>query len=128
MNEVEKIRRFTDLNTWKEAHKLVLMIYKLTTEFPIEEKYSLISQMRRAAISITSNISEGFSRNHLNEKIQFYGMAQGSNTELQNQLILSKDLGYVEEGRFEELFGQSITVHKLINGLIKGARNLKNNA
>lgn len=123
----EKIQRFTDLNTWKEAHKLALMTYKLTDNFPKEERYSLIDQMRRAVISVTSNISEGFSRNSLNEKIHFYGIAQGSNTELENQLILSKDLGYISEGEFVDSFEQSITVHKLINGLIKGARKLSIN-
>ena len=126
-DDKEKIRRFTDLNTWKEAHKLALMTYKLTDNFPKEERYSLVDQMRRAAISVTSNISEGFSRNSLNEKVHFYGIAQGSNTELENQLILSRDLGYIQENQFTELFEQSITVHKLINGLIKGARKLSTN-
>ncbi len=126
-NNEGKIKNFTDLNTWKEAHKLVLEIYKLTEKFPKEERYSLIDQMRRASISITSNIAEGFSRNSYNEKIHFYGIAQGSTTELQNQIILSKDLSYLSTDNFKALFNQSIIVHKLINGIIKGARKIINN-
>ena len=124
MNNQEKIRDFTDLNTWKEAHKLALAIYKATDNFPREERYSLIDQLRRAGISVTSNIAEGFSRNSYKEKIQFYAMAQGSNTEIQNQLILSRDLGYISEENFRDLYENSVIVHKLINGLIKGARKL----
>lgn len=89
-----KIKSFTDLNAFKEAHKLALLIYKTTKYFPKEEKFSLIDQMRRAAISITSNIAEGFSRNTIKDKCQFYTLAQGSLSELQSQLLLAKDLGY----------------------------------
>ena len=73
--------------------------------------------MRRAAISITSNIAEGFSRNTSKDKYQFYSMAAGSLTELQNQLIASRDLGYLQNDTFQEHGKQTVTVHKLINGL-----------
>ena len=79
-----KIKSFTDLNVWQEGHKLAIMIYKTTLNFPKEEKYCLTDQMRRSAISITSNIAEGFSRTTYKEKIQFYRMALGSLTELEN--------------------------------------------
>jgi len=125
MNESSKIRSFTDLNTWKEAHKLVLAVYKITKNFPKEELFGLISQMRRAAVSITSNIAEGFSRRSYKEKIQFYSMAQGSNTELQNQLLIARDIGYLKELEFIKIANQSVTVHKLLNGLIKASRNKK---
>jgi len=85
-----KIITFTDLNTWKEGHKLVLMVYKTTDKFPSKETFSLIDQMRRAAVSLTSNIAEGFTRAGIKEKIQFYLMAKGSLTELQNQLYVAK--------------------------------------
>src|SRR3990167_241538 len=81
-----KIQVFTDLNVWREAHKLVLEIYKLTQKFPEGEKFGLTIQLRRAAISITSNIAEGFSRKTDKEKIQFYRMSLGSLMEVQNQL------------------------------------------
>ncbi len=88
--ESRKLKSFTDLNAWKEGHKLVLMIYSTTKLFPKEEMFGLISQMRRCAISITSNIAEGFSRQSYKEKLQFYSMSLGSVTELQNQLLVGK--------------------------------------
>lgn len=120
-----KIKSFTDLDTWKEAHKLVVEIYKITKDFPNEEKFGLVNQMRRAAVSITSNIAEGFSRQSLKEKIQFYFMSKGSNIELQNQLLIAKDVGYLNKEIFDGVARQSVTVNKLINGLINYCR--KNN-
>ena len=125
-DESSKIKSFTDLDTWKEGHKLVLVIYKETKNFPSEERFALIDQMRRAVISITSNIAEGFSRQSYLEKIRFYYMAQGSVTEIQNQLIVARDIGYLNQIKFEEISRQSVVVHKLINGLIKGARRILN--
>lgn len=122
MEHTATIKSFTDLHSWKEAHKLVLMIYKATKTFPKEEIYALIDQMHRCAISISSNIAEGFSRASSKEKIQFYSIARGSLTELQNQLLIAKDVGYLEKTLFKEIAIQSVTVHKLINGLIKSAR------
>jgi len=79
-----KIVSFSGLESWKKAHKLVIMIYQITKQFPREEVFGLISQMRRCAVSITSNIAEGFSRQSYKEKVQFYSMALGSVTEIQN--------------------------------------------
>lgn len=118
-NEKSKIKSFTDLNAWKKAHKLVLMIYKITKEFPKEEIFGLVSQMRRAVVSITSNIAEGFSRQSKKEKIQFYSIAKGSLTEIQNQLLIAKDIGYISKKDFQFIAEQSIEVNKLLNGLIR---------
>ena len=128
MNKEErvKIQFFTDLNGWKEAHKLVIIIYKITKEFPREEVYGLTNQMRRAAVSITSNIAEGFSRQSYAEKAQFYSIAQGSNTELQNQILVAKDVGYLDEKVFNEISNQLVIVHKLLNGLIKKSKFIHN--
>ncbi|OGH44331.1 MAG: hypothetical protein A3I49_00860 [Candidatus Levybacteria bacterium RIFCSPLOWO2_02_FULL_37_11] len=112
-----KIKSFTDLNAWKEAHKLVLMIYKLTDDFPKKETLALTSQMRRAAISISSNIAEGFSRKTNKDKTQFYSMSQGSLTELQNQLLIARDVKYIGAQKFKEIAEQTVTVNKLLNGL-----------
>ncbi len=71
MEEKQKIKSFTNLNAWKEGHKLVLMIYKITKTFPKEEIFRLVSQLCRAVVSITSNIAEGFSRNYSKEKNNF---------------------------------------------------------
>lgn len=119
----KKIRSFTDLNAWKEAHKLALSVYKSTNNFPINEKFSLIDQMRRAAVSISSNIAEGFSRQSGKEKIQFYYTAKGSLTELQNQLLLSKDLCYFSKDIFDKTAEQSVIVDKLLTGLIKSIKS-----
>jgi len=118
-----KIINFTDLDTWKEAHKLVLLVYKLVENFPKKETYILISQILRAAISITSNIAEGFSRRGKKEKLQFYSVALGSLTELQNQIILARDINYISINQYEEVFRQTIIVQKLIHGLIKGIKS-----
>ncbi|MBP6098875.1 MAG: four helix bundle protein [Candidatus Levybacteria bacterium] len=116
---MQKIQSFTDLNAWKEAHILVLNIYKETKRFPDDEKFGLTNQMRRAAVSITSNIAEGFSRKGTKEKIQYCYLALGSLTELQNQLVISRDIGYISNTDFQLLAEKSIIVSKLINGLIK---------
>lgn len=132
--ETQKIRSFTDLIVWKEAHKLVIMIYKVTKNFPREETYSLIDQMKRCSVSISSNISEGFSRQTKKEKVQFYFrqkasfayfMAKGSLTELQNQLLVARDIGYLPKDDFDKAAHQTILVHKLLNGLIKTSETKK---
>ena len=115
----EKIKSFTDLNAWKEGHKLVLMIYKVTSDFPKHEIYCLVMQMRRAAISITSNTSERFSRTSAKEKRQFYSISAGSISELQNQLMVCKDVGYISKEIFDRIAKQTVTVSKLVRGLIK---------
>jgi four helix bundle protein len=119
MEETNKIKSFTDLHAWQEGHKLVLLIYEITKDFPKEEVYSLTSQLRRAVVSVTSNIAEGFSRNTSKDKNQFFVMAQGSLTELQNQLIIVKDVGYLNQRKFNEILEKTVIVHKLITGLRK---------
>lgn len=100
-----KIRSFTDLIVWKEAHNVVLMIYKAVKRFPKEETYSL----------------EGFSRQSKKEKSQFYYTAKGSLTELQNQLLVARDVTYISQDDFRLIANKTVIVHKLINGLIKTA-------
>ena len=118
-----KIKSFTDLDAWKEGHRLVLMIYKITKNFPKDELFGLTSQIRRCAVSITSNIAEGFSRQSYKEKIQFYSIALGSVTELQNQLLIARDVKYIKQEEFLLIAEKSVKVHKIINGLIKSSRN-----
>lgn len=122
--EKTKIKSFTDLVTWKEAHKLALFIYKITKVFPKEEIYGLTNQIRRAAVSVSSNIAEGFSRRSNPEKRQFYHQALGSLTELQNQLLIARDIEYLDKKIFLEVADQTVTVSKLINSLIKFVNNL----
>lgn len=124
MNESVKIINFTDLNTWKEGHKLVLMVYRVTRNFPQNEMFGLVSQINRAVVSITSNIAEGFSRASRLEKKQFYYTSLSSLTETQNQIIIARDLDYISSKDFEMIFLQSVAVQKLINGLLKSAMGL----
>lgn len=119
---IDTIQKFTDLITWKEGHKLVLQIYKETSYFPSKETYSLVDQIRRAVVSITSNIAEGFSRNSYKEKCQFYYMALSSLTEVQNQLIIAKDIKYLSLDIYMNINTQTIIVHKLLNSLIKATK------
>lgn len=119
---ISKIRTFTDLDAWKEGHRLVVIIYRLTKHFPQDEQFGLTSQIRRAVISITSNVAEGFSRGSYKDKIRFYEMALGSLTEVQNQLLVARDVAYLTDDVFQELAKKTVLVHKLINGLIKRSR------
>jgi four helix bundle protein len=118
-----KIRSFTDLQAWKEGHELVLSTYKFTKKLPKEEKFGLVDQMRRCVISITSNIAEGFARQGQKEKIQFYFTAKGSLTEYQNQLLVTRDVGYISKPQFTSIANQSIRIHKLVNGLIRSIKS-----
>lgn len=120
MKKKLKLTSFTQLKTWQEGHKLVLIIYKLTEKFPEKERFVLINQMLRAVISITSNIVEGFTRMGKKEKKHFYYTAKASLTELQNQLLIARDIGYLDKKKFNEIVGQTILVQKLLNSLIKG--------
>ena len=92
------ISSFTQLNVWKKAHQTTLEIYKLTRTFPQEERFGLVTQMRRAAVSIGANIAEGFGRAKPADKVRFYNFSQGSTEELKYYLILSRDLGYSKNG------------------------------
>ena len=123
-NELSKknIVSFKDLHAWQEGHRLVLLIYETSKLFPRDELFALTSQIKRAAVSITSNIAEGFSRKSYKEKLQFYTIALGSTTEVQNQIEIAKDIHYIEQEEYDKVLEQSVVVHKLLNGLMKGAR------
>lgn len=120
----QKIKNFFDLEAWKEAHKLVLLVYEILKLFPKEETFGLIIQMKRSAVSITSNVAEGFGRRGLKEKMHFYSIASGSITELQSQILLARDIKFIPPMNAEQLFQQSIKVYKIINGLMKSLKAL----
>jgi len=123
MKKEIKIKDFKDLIVWRESHKLVLDIYKLTKNFPKNEIFGIISQMRRASVSITSNITEGFGRQGYKEKLQFYYIAQGSLIELKNQLEISKDIGYIQNIDYNKTIEQANLAHKLLQGFIKKTKS-----
>ena len=110
------IRTFRDILAWRKSHLLVLSVYKLTNNFPQKEIFVLVSQMRRCAISIPSNIVEGFKRRTKNDSIHFYNIAEGSLEELKYQLILAKDLKYISNEEFSKVYSLAEEVGKLING------------
>lgn len=120
-----KIKSFTDLAAWQQAHKLAIRIYQVTKTFPKEEQFGLTSQIRRAAVSVTSNIAEGFSRASKAEKINFYTIAQGSITELQSQLLLARDIGYLSRATCADVAEQTTVAQKLTHGLLKALRDGK---
>ncbi len=122
-HEARKINSFVDLNAWQEGHKLVLQIYGITKKFPAIENFGLISQMQRSAVSITSNIAEGFGRQTFKDKVHFYYIASGSLLELHNQLIIAKDLKYISVEEFNKIGNQLIVTHKIVNGLIKSSKS-----
>ena len=115
----KKITSFTSLLAWKEAHELTLSVYKLLTIFPIYERFGLCDQLRRSVSSISANIAEGFGRSTLKDKVHFYYIANGSLTETQNHLLVARDLKYLSAKNFKNIYEQTITTSKLINGLIK---------
>lgn len=110
------IKEFTDLLAWQESHKLVLMVYKI--KFPRSELFALSDQIRRAVVSVTSNIAEGFGRQTIKEKIQFYYQSHGSITEVKNQLIIAKDLNYIDNEEYLKILDQLGKAHRLLLGLI----------
>ncbi len=119
----KKTKSFTDLLVWQEGHKLVLMVYSETKGFPKDELFGLISQMRRSAVSITSNIAEGFSRQSYKEKVQFFSISLGSLTELQNQMLIARDISYLEKKKFSQLAEQSVILQKMMNSFIKKTKS-----
>ncbi len=118
----DKIKRFTDLKAWQASRQLVKSAYQLTENFPRTEQFGLTSQMRRAAISVASNIAEGFRRTSMRDKLHFYVMAHGSLTELENQIILAEDLNFIEHKDFLLLEDLSLEADRLVSGLVKATK------
>jgi len=121
----EKIETFTDLEVWQAGHELVQKIYTVTSEFPKEEMFGLTSQMRRSAVSITSNIAEGFGRSGYGDKVRFYYNAHGSLTELKNQILVAKDVGYLKKEAVNNIIDKSQEVHALLRGLIEKSKEIR---
>jgi len=117
-----KIRSFTDLQVWKDGHMLVLKIYELTRNFPSDEIFGITNQLRRAAVSFTSNIAEGFSKISYKEKIHVDRISLGSLTEMQNQWLIAKDIQYLPLPIFKDLAERTVLLSKMLNGLIKKSK------
>ena len=115
----EKIKNFQDLRIWQKGIEVVKDIYILTKKFPKEELYGLTSQMRRSAVSIPSNIAEGFRRYHNKEYKQFLYIAMGSCAELETQIIIATELGYINDINKIEIIEKLKYICRMINQLIK---------
>ena len=109
---------FKELQVWKKSIELVTEIYVITSRFPSEEKFGLVSQIRRGTVSIPSNIAEGNSRRSSSDYIQFLKIARGSGAEVETQIIISKNLGFIDEIECDELSMKITEIMKMINGLI----------
>ncbi|HCJ65800.1 MAG TPA: four helix bundle protein [Elusimicrobia bacterium] len=114
-----EVKTFKDLLVWQNAYNLVLEVYKATKSFPVEERFGLTSQVRRAAVAIPSNIAEGYARRYLKQYIQFLYVAYASGTELETQLMLSKDLEYLKVEKFKDLIERYYEVERMLMALIK---------
>jgi four helix bundle protein len=112
-----------DLDVWNYAINFVTELYQITAKFPKEETYGLSSQMRRAAVSIPSNIAEGAARNHKNEFRQFLYISLSSAAELETQLIISEKLSYISKNQNENLIDKLNTISRMLQGLIKTTNN-----
>lgn len=112
-----------DLDVWNYAINFVTELYQITAKFPKEETYGLSSQMRRAAVSIPSNIAEGAARNHKNEFRQYLYISLSSAAELETQLIISEKLSYISKNQNENLIDKLNTISRMLQGLIKTNNN-----
>ena len=122
------MKSYQELEAWKEARVLVKDIYLLTIKLPSEEKFGLISQLRRAAVSVPANIAEGIGRNHSKDTLQFLFIARGSLNELETLLILSLDLDFISQESIQEIMERLIRTRKLLIGFInyKSEKSLSN--
>ncbi|MDP3244144.1 MAG: four helix bundle protein [bacterium] len=109
-----EIKTFKDLKVWQGAHELVLEVYKITKLFPKDETYGLSAQLRRAVISVASNIVEGFKRRSVNDSVHFYNMAAASLEEVKYQLLVACDLEYINRTIFDKILEKAEEVSKML--------------
>ncbi len=113
------MKNYRDLIVWQKAMELVTEIYQHTKSFPEEERYGLTSQLRRSSVSLPSNMAEGYGRNSTQDYVRFLRIANGSLFELQTQLEIARNLGFLIEERFSVLFEMSREIERMLSSLIK---------
>lgn len=123
---MEKVQSFKELIVWVKSHELTLEIYKVTKKFPSDEKYGMVSQMRRAAYSIPANIIEGHSRKSKNEFLQFLAISKGSLEELKYFVILAADLDYISAEEQNKIEGLTSEVSKLLYSFTRKVEEIAN--
>ena len=117
------VNRYEDLIAWQKSYALVLRVYRLTKDFPGDERFGLTSQLRRAAVSIPSNIAEGYGRRSRQDYLRFLCIALGSTYEIQTQVRIAKDLGYHTDTTIDDEIAE---LERVLNGLIRSLRNKEN--
>ncbi len=117
------LRSYKELKVWQKAYQLCVEIYRITKRFPAEEKFGLTSQIRRAAVSIPSNIAEGYGRKTTGEYIQSLYIAYGSICELETQILLTGDLGYIKPEILEGLQNYIGDIERMLKALVKSLKN-----
>ncbi|MBR4601935.1 MAG: four helix bundle protein [Prevotella sp.] len=113
-------RNFEDIIAWKNAHSLVILVYRITKTFPDYERFGLCSQFQRAAVSIPANIAEGYKKLSKADKLRFFNISQGSIEECRYYCILSRDLGYINEQVYTQLLQKILDTSYMLNSYIKG--------
>lgn len=121
--ENPKITTFKDLVAWQKSHAFVIQIYKNTNSFPDTEQFGLTTQLRRAAVSVASNITEGFGRRSAKDRSHFYDMARASLHEVQAQLLIAKDVDFLSNELYTVLEEKSQEAHRLLTGLINKTKS-----
>ncbi|MBI2967408.1 MAG: four helix bundle protein [Bacteroidetes bacterium] len=119
------ISNFRNLDVWQKAHQLTLEVYRITKNYPQDEKFGLTSQMRRAAVSVPANIVEGFRKFGIKDKVNFYNIAHASLDELRYYFLLSKDLAYINEENLKSLDDSGEEISMMLNGLISSTKRRK---
>ena len=117
------LRSYKELKVWQKSHQLSLAVYKITKKFPQNERSGMTAQMRRAAVSVPSNIAEGYGRKTTQDYIRFLYIAYGSTCELETQLLLSGDLGYFDSESISEFQSKIGEIERMLKALIKSLEN-----
>ena len=119
MEKTNQVKTYRDLFVWQKSMLLVTEIYKISKSFPKDETYGLVSQMRRCAISIPSNIAEGYGRKSTSDYVRFLRIAAGSLYELQTQMEISLNLGYLKRNKFGELYESGREIERMLSSLTR---------
>lgn len=109
---------YNDLEVWQKSHQAVLEVYKMTGDFPQEEKFGIVSQIRRAAVSVPTNIAEGCGRIHIKDYVNFLGIARGSDMEVEYLLRVSRDLHYIDGHKYKYIITEYSGIIQMLNALI----------
>ena len=121
------LKNYKELKVWQKSYQLCLEVYRITAEFPKDEKFGLTSQIRRASVSVPSNIAEGYGRKTTADYIKSLYIAYGSNCELETQIMLSGDLGYIDGDKVKIILDEINEVERMLKALIKSLENKRLN-